>query len=327
MAIRLRKNFRRFYLRRLLKSKIRRFNKFLAIYNKKKNKKLTFRIKKRKIRRRRLTLYTRSILIQRLYVSGYRKRYFFRYLKGRLEFIRLKKFISKHKWYNKKRIWKRGYRKSFKILYLNFCKNKTFKVRHFKIASRFYKSRGLYRFLKDIVKYSRLKFLLSRYGKQPIKKSKKKIIRKASFERVEKFLLVHNLFQNLISAGKKKLSLRIFFDLFSLLKFKYKNAFIDNYLEGLENIRPLIKYKVMYIGGKKYRIPALMPISKSYLVAIRWLILNSSTSGHITIAILNNLNSSIKNEGSIVKFRKEYHLASFENKSYIRFLKFLKSGF
>lgn len=104
MAIRLRKNFRRFYLRRLLKSKIRRFNKFLAIYNKKKNKKLTFRIKKRKIRRRRLTLYTRSILIQRLYVSGYRKRYFFKYLKGRLEFIRLKKFISKHKWYNKKRI-------------------------------------------------------------------------------------------------------------------------------------------------------------------------------------------------------------------------------
>lgn len=326
MAIRLKKNFRRFYLRRLLKSKVRKFNKFLALYNKRKNKKLRFRLN-RKIRRRRLTLYTRGVLVQRLYIRGYRKRYVFKYLKGRLEFIRLKKFISKHKWYNKKRIWKRGYRKSFKILYLNLYKSRIFKVRHFRIASKFYKKKGLYRFLKDIVKYSRLKFLLSRYGKQSVKKSQKKLIRKTTFERVEKFLLVHNLFQNLISAGKKKLSLKIFFDLFSLLKFKYKNSFIDNYLEGLENIRPLIRYKVMYIGGKKYRIPTLMPITKSYLVAIRWLILNSNTNGHITVAMLNNLNASIKNEGSIVKFRKEFHLASFENKSYIRFLKFLKSGF
>lgn len=43
--------------------------------------------------------------------------------------------------------------------------------------------------------------------------------------------------------------------------------------------------------------------------------------------MFNQINTSLKNEGSLIKYRKEYHSASFENKSYIRFLRFLKTGF
>jgi len=139
-------------------------------------------------------------------------------------------------------------------------------------------------------------------------------------------MLLNVFFQGLISQGKKKLSVNIFKNLFLLLKFKYKSKFIDSYLQFLEKVRPLIYYKVMFIGGKKYKIPTLMPISKSYSTSIRWL-LNNADKKDITISIFNQINASLKNEGSLIKYRKEYHSASFENKSYIRFLRFLKTGF
>lgn len=118
------------------------------------------------------------------------------------------------------------------------------------------------------MKYSRLKLVLARYGKI-FKNKKKKVICKLSKDRIEKLVLLNTFFQGLISKGKKKLSMSIFKKLFLLLKFKYRNKFIDNYLQFLEKIRPLIYYKVMFIGGKKYKIPTLMPISKSYSTSIR----------------------------------------------------------
>jgi ribosomal protein S7 len=112
----------------------------------------------------------------------------------------------------------------------------------------------------------------------------------------------------------------------TLLKFKYKLNYVNVYLDSLEKIRPLIYYKTMFIGGKKYRIPVLMPISKSYKISVRWLI-NSAQSGGSITSLFNEINNSFRGEGSVVKYRKEYHAISFENKTYVRFLRFLKTGF
>jgi len=42
--------------------------------------------------------------------------------------------------------------------------------------------------------------------------------------------------------------------------------------------------------------------------------------------LFENINNSVKNEGSLIKQRKEHHYISFENKTYIRFLRFLKGS-
>ncbi len=334
MVIRLKKNFKRFYYKnfyftRVLKSKIKHYKKFLKFYKsgknthilRRRNKKGKFRVKKLRLNKKQ-----RILFIKKLYRLGYKKRYFFYYLRQRVESIRLKKFLVKYRWKNKQRLWKRVYRRGFKRLYFRFFKKKSnFAARHFRTADGFYKTHGLYFFLKSFVKYSRLKLVLARYGKI-FKNKKKKIICKLSKDRIEKLILLNTFFQGLISKGKRKLSLDIFKKLFLLLKFKYKNQFIDNYLQFLEKIRPLIYYKVMFIGGKKYKIPTLMPISKSYSTSIRWLTSNVDKRDVVN-SLFNQINSSLKNEGSLIKYRKEYHSSSFENKSYIRFLRFLKTGF
>lgn len=342
MAIRLKRNFRRFYFKRILKSKIRNYNNFLKLlHRKKKNKRIVSKRivskrnikfkrkfkKVRKVKKLRFTPARKLRFIKKLYARGYKKRYLLAYIRRRLESLRVKKFLSRYRWRQKKKLWKKKYRRNFKRFYSRHIKKFSgYKVRHFRLASSFYKNYGLYFFLKSIMKFNRLKYILAKYGKTFKDKKKKKIVRKAEKDRVEKLTLVALFCYNLITQGKKKRALSIFTNLFILLKFKYKRGFIDAYIQCLEKIRPLIYYRIMYISGKKYRIPVLMPISKSYSVSIRWVI-NNSSNGNCTLSLFNDVNSSLKNEGALIKHRKEHHLASFENKSYIRFLKFLKSGF
>ena len=191
MAIRLKKNFKRFYYRnfyftRILKSKIKHYKKFLKLYKnakntdflRKRNKKGKFKVKKL-----RLNKVKRAIFVKRLYKSGYKKRYFFYYLRQRIESIRLKKFLVKYRWKNKQRLWKKVYRRGFKRLYFRFFKKKSinFAARHFRIANGFYKVHGFYFFLKNFVKYSRLKLVLARYGKA-FKDKKKKLF--ANYRRI-----------------------------------------------------------------------------------------------------------------------------------------------
>jgi ribosomal protein S7 len=80
---------------------------------------------------------------------------------------------------------------------------------------------------------------------------------------------------------------------------------------------------VMYIGGKKYSIPIMQAEQKCLKLGVRWLTIQSTDKQQSTK--LDQLVLASKNEGPLVKKRKEHHLNVYENKSYTRFLRFLKS--
>jgi len=122
----------------------------------------------------------------------------------------------------------------------------------------------------EIIKYSRLRYVLRKHGKIFRRRKKKQFILKSSYEdKAGKLIFLNIFFQLMVSRGKKKLSLRIFLSVLTLLKFKFKNDFVLKYLYALERIRPLINYRTMFIGGKKYKIPVLMPVTKSYKAGTR----------------------------------------------------------
>ena len=108
MAIRLKRNFKRFYFKsfyfkRILKSKIKRYNRFLKLhdrygsatkrlYNFKNLKKGRVRVKKL-----RLTKFKRVLFIKKLYARGYKRRYLLAYIRRRMESLRVKKFLSRYR--------------------------------------------------------------------------------------------------------------------------------------------------------------------------------------------------------------------------------------
>jgi ribosomal protein S7 len=155
----------------------------------------------------------------------------------------------------------------------------------------------------------------------------KRCIPKISTGRIRDLSFLRVLFQSLIFFGRKKFSFKVFIKLLDLLKFKYKGKFIYNYLYSVEQLRPLIDYRLMHIGGKRYKIPILMPIAKGYVLGIRWLINDLVPGADITLTLFNNLINLSKKEGALIKYRKEHHSLAFENKTYIRFLRHFKSGF
>lgn len=310
------------------KSFKRRFRKFR--YKGFFNKKLRFQKLRAFKFLRSITSSQRSEIILKIWRLTYLKRYSFKYLKARIDSIRIKGRLYRYSRYRKRKFWKANYKKLYKRFYLKLtCKNrKKFKkkVGYYRLLSNFYNKQGYYRFLKIFVKYSRIKAILRRH-KKTFKKRNKKILPKLGYSRSDKLGHLAILFQSAIQSGKKKLALKTFFSVIILLKFKYKNEFLNKYLLSLEKIRPLLYYKTMFISGKKYKIPVLMPITKSYKVGVRWLVSQSKESGNVVNSFFSNVNFSAKNEGPVVKYRKEYHLQSFENKTYTRFLRFLKKGF
>jgi hypothetical protein len=98
----------------------------------------------------------------------------------RMESIRLKNYLFKFRWRNKRSRWISKYRRGLKRVYYNFLVNKSgFAIRHYKSSLLFYRSYGLYRFLRHFVKFSRLRAILRKYGKvfRDKKKEKKNYIK------------------------------------------------------------------------------------------------------------------------------------------------------
>jgi hypothetical protein len=107
MAIQLRKNFKRFYRKKFYKRRIKNYRNFLkryrlGFYNLKRKKKLKLKKKGKNLKKRIINFKFYKRLLRRLYARGYKKKFFFLCLRSRVESIRLKNYLSKFRWRNKR---------------------------------------------------------------------------------------------------------------------------------------------------------------------------------------------------------------------------------
>lgn len=81
--------------------------------------------------------------------------------------------------------------------------------------------------------------------------------------------LIHYFISNLIKNGGKQKAFNIFFNLLLLLKYQHRLMFLKVLQATILNVKPLISFFTMYIGGKKYKIPILLAHNKGYRMAIK----------------------------------------------------------
>ncbi len=143
------------------------------------------------------------------------------YMNRRVDALRVKHRLFRYSRRIKRRFWRKKYRRGFKKFYLKFFRRKPrfSKIGYYRIINKFYRRKGFMRLLHDYIRYARLKAILRKY-KRVFKRKPKKIVRKVGVSRAESLLFLNVFFQSTIAVGKKKLSLKIFVDLFTLLKFK-----------------------------------------------------------------------------------------------------------
>lgn len=139
------------------------------------------------------------------------------------------------------------------------------------------------------------------------------------------FIFFIKIYKFFIQKGLSRKMIKVWVQALFILKFRYKKDYITKFFKCLENIRPLIRFFQMRIGGKKYQIPIFIGKINGYLLAMRWLSNFSREKGTtITKNLINLLEHSIKKSGSIVKYKNDQFLLAIANKNYIRFLRFLK---
>lgn len=242
------------------------------------------------------------------------RRYFFNsIIFYNLKYIKYfkRRYLYKFYWFRK--TYMRIFNRIFKILfikYLNVYKLNFIKNVYINNNLLFYKKK-----LKKIKKIKKIRKI--KYMKYKLKKINK----------FDKLIMINFLLNNLFINGKKKKSYNIFFNLLLLLKYKYKISIFKILYKSICNVRPLINFKTMYIGGKKYKIPVPLNYIKSYRLSLKWIIKCSKdiNKKNYILNLLSEIMDSFNNNSNSVKKRKEFHLLAYENKSYIRFLRFLKS--
>lgn len=241
--------------------------------------------------------------------------------------LRVQRFVFKYHYKKKNKVWKSTVRKSARKFLQKFSRMRFKRRSIFKFIFRYYRIFGMRSFYKKIVKYARLKYGIVRRKKIYIEDRDKPIKYIARWGRTKFLNYLNYLLSRLITLGRRRKAERFYVQFLTILKFTHKNNYIKAFFSSLNKIRPLLLYKTIYKSGKKYRIPALISTNKSYKMAISWLIIAAKNNSDIPKSMSSLIASTLNNTGVLIKQRKDYHITSFENKSYVYLLKHLRGGF
>ena len=252
-----------------------------------------------------------------------------RFIKRTFHFIKMKSHYNKYYWGVQEKIFNSWFRVPLTKSLMKISKNNTrFGIQ---LLERFYRRYGVLKVFSTLIKFSRLINKMRRWGATFVDKNKKtkKVTRNyGELAKHQKLMYFAHLTNTLNKNGKSAKSRSFMFRTLVLLKFSYKSEFMNSYIRSLRKVRPILSYKLVFTGGKKYRIPILMQTDKSYRIAGSWFAKNCSDGKtDPSVIIYNNIKSTLSGTGPIIKQKDDYHSASFENKSYIYLLKHLKKGF
>lgn len=129
-----------------------------------------------------------------------------------------------------------------------------------------------------------------------------------------------SLFLNrLLKNGKKSLARKILYKTFEIIKLRLKLDPILVLEKAIRNVSPRVYLKSKYIGGKAYKIPALLNRFKASALAIKWIIFFSKKKKKksIIINLSQELIEAFKGSGNSIKKKEETHKMADANKVFL----------
>jgi small subunit ribosomal protein S7 len=137
-------------------------------------------------------------------------------------------------------------------------------------------------------------------------------------------VLVTSFVNNLMLAGSKNVSFRIFYDALDLVKERAKNvevAPLDIWKKALENVTPSVEVKSRRVGGATFQVPTEIRTERKQSISIKNLILyarkraGKSMSDKLAAEIL----AAFHEEGGAFKKKEDTHKMAEANKAFAHF--------
>ena len=100
-----------------------------------------------------------------------------------------------------------------------------------------------------------------------------------------------------------------------------KSAYIINFNEAMENIKPALEVKSRRVGGANYQVPIEVKPDRSQALALRWLTQYSRLRGGHSMAenLANEIIDASNGVGAAVKKREDTHRMAEANKAFAHY--------
>ena len=145
--------------------------------------------------------------------------------------------------------------------------------------------------------------------------------RKIDPDPVFRSVLVSQIINKVLWAGKKDIARGIVYDALELVESRSKQDPVTVLKKAVDNVRPHLEVRSRRVGGAAYQVPVEVPPRRALSLAIRWLVgfarrrREHTMSERLAFEILDAAN----NTGAAVKRKEDIHKMAESNKAFAHY--------
>ena len=134
-------------------------------------------------------------------------------------------------------------------------------------------------------------------------------------------VLVTQLVNKILAAGKRGTAERIVYDALDIMKDKTGTDQVTGLKKAIDNIKPQLEVRSRRVGGATYQVPVEVPARRATTLALRWLVQNSRGRREKSMAerLAAELVEASNNSGSSVKRKEDLHKMAESNKAFAHY--------
>ncbi|MBA3303469.1 MAG: 30S ribosomal protein S7 [Actinomycetota bacterium] len=134
-------------------------------------------------------------------------------------------------------------------------------------------------------------------------------------------LLVTQVVNKVLQAGKRSLAERIVYDALTLIQEKSDSDPVTTLKRAMDNVRPALEVRSRRVGGATYQVPVEVKPRKANTLAIRWVVGYARQRREKTMAIrlANEVLDASNGIGSSVKRREDLQKMAESNKAFAHY--------
>ena len=121
--------------------------------------------------------------------------------------------------------------------------------------------------------------------------------------------------------GKKLAAEKVFYGALDIIKERTKEDPMNVFTQAIETVRPLLEVRPRRVGGATYQVPSEVRPTRSYTVAMRWLITaaEQKTGKPMANRLAEEIMSAVKKEGIAFKKREDTHKMAEANRAFAHY--------
>ena len=134
-------------------------------------------------------------------------------------------------------------------------------------------------------------------------------------------LLVTQLVNKVLLAGKRSLAERIVYDALEVVKEKTGGDPIPTLKRAIENVKPALEVKSRRVGGATYQVPVEVNPDRQFALSFRWLVDLADARKGIPMreALAAEILEAYQGQGNAIRKRDEVHKMAQANKAFAHF--------